>query len=169
MLGDFSTEARGKADQVLAVLGEEFFVYPGFVVEALGEGGADEFDQVLVAVFILGQEHEVELVFIQPSVLLGAVAGRDIDLAAKYRLDSGGFGFTVEYEVAVHYTVVGDGYGRLLIFFSRLDEVFYPACAVKKAELSMRVKVNKSWRAHLVPKSTSCMAGWLYCSTACLV
>ncbi len=105
---DFALDASRHGNQSLAVLGQQFVVHAGFVIKTFQMRLGYQFDQVFVAQFVFGQQHQViaDIVDFGPA-LETAFHGR-VDFAADDRLDSAGLGFFIKFHRAIHVAVVSE-------------------------------------------------------------
>ena len=124
---DLASQTRRRADQSRAVLREQLLVHAGAVVEPFEIRLAGEFDEVAVALKVLGQKEQVIGGFPRAVALaVEAAIGRHVHLAADDGLDAGRLGLAVELERAEEIAVVGDRDGAHPAVFRALDEVVDP-------------------------------------------
>ena len=98
-----AAEAGGGANQPLAVTREQFMVYSRFVIETVCVGDRDQLCEVIVALFVLGEQYQVVLAL---SLAAGMSVRVHVDLAAEYRLNSGLVALIVKFHAAEHDSVV---------------------------------------------------------------
>ena len=91
---------------------KEFLIYSRASVKAFGKSCRYEPVEVRKTYVIFCQKDQVIIVFVFPSrddCLIESGTGRNIDLAADYRVDTVSLHLAVERDCAVHYTVIGYG------------------------------------------------------------
>ncbi len=125
------------------MLGQEFAVDPGPVVEAVQVRFSGQRDQVMPAALIRGEEREVSIVLPGGGIAAVVVPGRAVGLYAQDRMEPGLLGLAVEVDSAVEVAVVGDG-DRLLAQRSRaLHQRGDLGEAVEEAEFRVQVQVGE--------------------------
>ena len=154
---DFALEAAAQADQPLGVLREQLLVDARLVIEALGVAGRDQLDQVLEALLVLGEQHEVVGGLAGRAALVAAIAGRDVDLAAEDRLDAALARRVVKDDRREHVAVLGDGERRHLELLRLIEQLVDAAGAVEQRELGVQVKVDEVM--HIAHHSHSIVEG----------
>ena len=84
-LADFSREAAGRADEALGVAGEVALGDARLAIEAVQRGLRGDADQVLVALFVFGEDEEVVVLVFEVGRNLGAMvlAFGDVEFAAE--------------------------------------------------------------------------------------
>ena len=150
------TEAAGRGDEPLVVLGQQVPVQAGLVVVTLEERLAGELDEVAVAGVALGQEGQVvvELLAalgVAAGVVDPAPAGRTlaavvvghVGLGADDRLDALLAALLVELQRPVHVAVVGDPERRLPVGDRLGHQLVEPGGPVQHRELGVDVEVGE--------------------------
>ena len=94
---------------------QKLLVHPWLIIESFKVCFTDEFDQVLIAGQISGEQDEVVVIVVrEPAVFLGmAAAERHVGFAADDGLDAVFFRFPVKLDGAEHVAMIGHGHGRL--------------------------------------------------------
>ncbi len=140
---DFAGAARAERDKPLGVGREVLLVNAGLVVEPFQLGGGGDFQQVLVALIIAGQEHQMvgPLVFAPRAGMHGV--GREVNLAAEDGLHAGGVAFFVELNDAEQCAVVGERHGGHAQFRRALGERIHFGKPVKEGVFAVHVKMNE--------------------------
>ena len=135
--GHFPGDAGGQADEPFAVLAEDFFIDPGFIIEAFHFADGYQLHQVLIASLVFRQEDQVvELVpGFQAFVQVGP--GGDVHFTADDGLDPGFPAFLVELDDSVHDPVVRNGQSRHPQFLGILDQFRDTAGPIQEAVLGM--------------------------------
>ena len=112
-LRNFAGQAAGQRDQSLLVRRQSFLIEARFVVKAFQMRVGHEFDQVLVADLIFGQQHEV--VINVPAAaggfLFQPASWCDINFAANDRLDALGARALIKLNRAIKDSVIGERQG----------------------------------------------------------
>lgn len=103
-------EAGRQRDEPFVPLREQVHVDAGLVVVALDEPGRAELDEVLIALLVFAQEHQVR-VFAGDLGLVKAAALGDVDLAPDDRVNARLLAGLVEVDHAVHHAVVRNRQG----------------------------------------------------------
>ena len=140
--GHLAAGAARHHDQALVVPLQDFSVYSRFVVISLEVRFGHELDEVLVALRVLCKDGDVvrALVIGVPTV---AAALGDVHLAADDRLDLRGLRLLIEFDDAVHSSVVGDGKAVHAQCFGPVDQGFEAAETIEQAEFGVDVKVGE--------------------------
>ena len=73
------------------------------IVKAVGVGDRNKFGEVIITLFILGEQYQVVLVL---SLAAGMTVGVHVDLTAKYRLHTCIIALIIKFHAAEHHTVV---------------------------------------------------------------
>ena len=113
------------------------------LVKALHIGDAHQFNQVLVALGVFAEQHQVEGVLVDAMNLIQVAAGRHIHLTPDDGLNALLFAGAVKLHRPVHAAVIGDGHGRLAQLFTALGQTFDAAVSIQEAVFGVQVKVYK--------------------------
>ena len=126
--------------------GEGLEISARFVVEPAQVGVGDEFEQVLVAGEVFGEQPEVIVGFavFGAAVLFEAGALGHVKLATDERLDAGSFGGLVESDGTEQVTVIGEGQGGHAEFGGSLHQTVDPASPVEQGVVGVNVEVDKA-------------------------
>ena len=124
-------EAGGQGDEAAVQLPQQLLVHPGAVVEPFLVGPGDQPDEIVVALVILRQDHQV--VVVPLAALFQAGAGGHVELAPQQGLDARGFGLLIEIQDPEHGAVIGDGHRGHAISLGLGQQVFDPDGAVQQA------------------------------------
>ena len=135
-------QAGGKSDQAPAVLRQQLLVNAGLVVEPFQVAGADQLDQVAIALQVLAQQNQVVGVFAVARAA-AAVAGGDVHLTADDGLDAVGFGGLAELGRPEEVAVVGHRYRRHPLPGGQLSQARNGAGAVQQTVVGVEMKVDK--------------------------
>ena len=146
---NLALEAATHPDQSCRMRGEEFLVDARFVVKAVQVRRRDQFHEVAIARFILGQEREVirSIALIIRAVLHRT--GSHVRLAADDRFDSRFLGFLVKLDRAVEIPVVGDCDRRHPEFLRLPHQLFRPNRPIQQRVFGMEMEVNERICGHL--------------------
>ena len=106
-VGDFAAQAGGKRDQAFAVFREQLMIYARLVVKAVEISGGNQLDEILVALFVLAEQHEV-IRALRARAAIFVIVRRDIHFAADDRLYAVGGGLVIEIRGGEKIAVVGD-------------------------------------------------------------
>ena len=143
-VGYFPFETGGEADEPFIVLSEYLFVDPGHVVEAFGVGEADEFQEVLVALLVHGEEHHmVGIVLALHFLLVEARFRRQIGFTADDGFQTGFLRVKMEVHGAEHVPVIGYGAGLHAEGLGETEEPVVTDSAVEEAELRVDMEMNE--------------------------
>ena len=145
VFGNLARQTARKNDQSLLVRGEDLLVDPGFVIIALQMRLGDQLDEILVAGFILGEEHEV-IVHIPASAggfLVEPAAGGDVHFAADDWFDPLVPRRLVKIDRPVQHPVVRDRQGRELQVMGLVHQPVEPASAIKQRVLGVQMQMDK--------------------------
>ena len=129
-------------DQTFVVLLQDFSVYSRFVVVPLEVRLCHKLDEVLVALCVLCEDGYVVRALVVGVPTVAAALG-DVHLAADDRLDPRGLRLLIEFDDAVHSSVVGDGKGVHAQCFGPVDQGFEAAETIEQAVFGVDVKVGK--------------------------
>ena len=123
---------------------QEILIHPGFVVKPFQIGFARQFDEVVVALEIGGQENQMIIVVVgQQSFALFSASWREIGFTPDDGLDSVGRGLFIEVNGAEEVAVVRDGERGLLKVPDLLEKRLQLIRAVQQAVLGVEVQVNE--------------------------
>ena len=142
LFADLATQATGKSDQPLRVLGQKLLADARLSVEAMQRGLRGNSDQILVALFVFSQHQQVVVLVVLrlgPVILVLA----DIELAAQNRLDTLLLGCIKKMHRSEDVAVIGHCHRALPQFGSSLDKLFHVAGAVKQRVFGMQVQMGK--------------------------
>ena len=135
-------EAGRQRDEPFVPLREQVHVDAGLVVVALDEPGRAELDEVLIALLVFAQEHQVR-VFAGDLGLVKAAALGDVDLAPDDRVDARLLAGLVEVDHAVHHAVVRDRQGLHAQLLGALHQRPDAAGAVQQGVFGVQMQVRK--------------------------
>ena len=120
---------------------QQVVVDAGLIIEALGEAGTDQLDEVLIACVVFAQEDHMA-VFPGRAAFFKTGAA-DIDLAAddggNARVPTG----VIKIHRAVHHAVVGDGGVGKAQLFQAADQRADAVGAVQQAVFGMQMQMGK--------------------------
>ena len=160
VLGNTAGKTGGGGDQTLMVLFEELQIHTGLAVETVDKGLGHHQAEVLVALAVLAQQHQMVGVVVDAvDTVCHGTAGH-IDLTADDGLDSCGLGGLVEIDAAVHNAVVGDGHGGLTQLLDPVHQPVDAAGTVQKAEFRMDMQMHKAHLDASLAYSTSRFSRW---------
>ena len=142
---DFACQAAGQGDQPLLVRRQQFFVDSGLVIVTFEMRRRGEAYEVLVAGFILGQQHEVmvRVAAARAALFLQAAARRHVNLAADDRRDALLPRGLIKINGAVEHAVVGDGDGGEFQRVSLVHQPVEPARSIEQGILGVEVQMDK--------------------------
>ncbi len=142
---NLAAQAPGQRDEPFVMLLKNLLIHPRFIIKSFKVGFTDEFDQILIAGEIRGQQNQMVIIVMrQAAVFFGMAASqRHVGFAADDRLDAGVVGFSIELDGPEHVAVIGHGHGRLSERFDLLDERFDLIRAVEQAELGVEMQMDK--------------------------
>ena len=128
-----------RADQPFVQLRENLFIDPRTMVKSLGIANGAQFQQVMIAGVIFGQQDQMRHIALDAAafLLLGAAAGRDIRLDAQNRLDPRGPGLRVKVHHTEHVPVVGHRDRIHPQFLAATDQLFRRDRPIQKRVLRM--------------------------------
>ncbi len=126
-----AVEAGGQGDEAPVQLLKQLLVHPGPVIEPFLVGPGDQPDEVVVALQVFRQDHQVAVVPLARLFLAGA--GGHVELAPQQGLDPRGLGLLVEIQDPEEGAVVGDGHRRHAVSLGLGQQVFHPDGPVQQA------------------------------------
>ena len=139
-----SGQAAAQADQPVRMRSQDLLVDPGLVVKPLEVRGGDQFEQVVVARFVLGQKRQVVSGASQSIRLLFRPRPRsDVDFAADDRLNALLLRLLVELDRAEQVPVVGHGHRRHPMLHRFRHQFLDPHRPVQGRILGMHVQVDE--------------------------
>ena len=141
-LGNLTAQARRAADDAFMVFLQLAVVGSGMGIKALGPAVGDNFNEVLVALQILGQQDQVATDIALVDVLMAVLVG-DIDLTAEDGLELliiAAFlvqlgHIVVKFLDAEHVAVVGNGHAAHAVGYSLVDQRLDRSLSVKNRVL----------------------------------
>jgi len=144
-LRDFARQAAGERQQPFPVFRQQFLVNARLVIIPLRMRPGGQLDQVPIAGFIPGQQHEV-MIHIAPAgggLLLEPASRRHINLAANDGFEAVLPGLLIEVYGAIQHAMVGDRQRRKLQVARLLHQPIQPAGAIEQGILGVQVQVDK--------------------------
>ncbi len=141
--GHIAGQTGRQRDKPLVLLPQQLHVDAGAVVIPLDEARGAQLDQVLVALLVLTQQHQVR-VLARGGGLVKAAAGGDVHLAADDRMDALAQALLVKIHHAVHHAVIRDGQRLHAQFLCSGDQRLYAARAVQQRVFGVQVQVRKA-------------------------
>ena len=123
---------------------QEFLIHPGFVIKSFEIGLARQFDEVMVALEIGGQQNQMIIVVVgQQALALSPAARREIGFTPDDGLHPLGRSLFIEVDGAEEVAVVRDGERGLLKIADLLEQRIQLIRAVQQAVLGVEVQVNE--------------------------
>ncbi len=124
---------------------QKLLVHPWLIIKSFKICFTGEFDEVLIAGQIRGQQDEMIVIVVRESaVFLGvAAAGRHIGFTADDGFDPVRLGFLIKLNRAKQVAMVGHGHGRHAEGFDLLYERFDLIGAVEKTELGVQMQMDE--------------------------
>ena len=146
VLGDLTGHTGGGDDQAGVVASQQLAVYAGLAVEAFGVGKGREFDEILIAFSVAGEQNEVEIVLfaLGGTGAVASVTAGDVGFHPNDGFELGLFGFFLEFPRGVQIAVIRDGEGRLFELLRAGDQVVNPVRAVEERVLGVGMEVDKA-------------------------
>ena len=150
LVGDLALDAGGHDQQAVLVFFQQFLVDARLVVEAFQEGGGDQLAQVAVALVVLDQHQQVEIIELVLAAV-GLVETRtrgQVQLGADDGLDLVLPGLFVEVDRAQDGAVVGQGHGGHLEGAGLFQQVVDLQGGIEQAVFRMQVQVDEAFHSH---------------------
>ena len=160
VLGNAAGQTGGSGDQALMVLFKQLQIHTGLAVEAVDKSLGHHQAEILIALAVLAQQHQMVGVVIDAVDPVCHGAAGNIDLTADDGLDASGFGCFVEVDTAIHNAVVSDGHGGLAQFLDPIHQPVDAAGAVQEAEFRMDMQMHKAHLDASLAYSTSRFSRW---------
>jgi hypothetical protein len=113
------------------------------VVEALRVSRGHELDEIVVALARRGEEDQVIGRLTRRAALRPAIAGGDIDFAAKNRVDAALARLVVKDDGREHVAVLGDRERRHLQLDRTVEQLFDAAGTVEQRVLRVQVQMDE--------------------------
>ncbi len=153
---DLALEAGREGDEALGPAGQDLLVDAGAVVESFQVAFGQELAEVPVALLVLDEQDEVEMMglLVRRPSLVEPAPGGDIGLAAEDGLDAPGPGLLEEGDGPEDVAVVGDGHRRHPVLKRRLGQVGDLETAVQDAVLGVVVEMDIG-ELHVIPTRSS--------------
>ena len=141
-LAQFAAQAARKADQPLRVFGQVFFAHPRLPVKPVQARLRRQPDQILVALFVLGQHQQVVVLVIRSfrAMVLGLA---HVKLASQDRLDALFLGRIEEVHRPIDISVVRHGDGLLAQRRHAIDELVDVAGPVQQGIFRMQMQMGE--------------------------
>ena len=134
-------EAGGQGDEAPVQLLKQLLVHPGAVIEPFLVGPGDQPDEIVVALQVFRQDHQVAVVPLARLFLAGA--GGHVELAPQQGLDPRGLGLLVEIQDPEEGAVVGDGHRRHAVSLGLGQQVLHPDGPVQQAVGGVDMEMDK--------------------------
>ena len=107
---DLALGTGRKRNQAFRVFAQSRAVDPRLVIEAFQVGDRDQFHQIFVAFFVLGQQDQMVALAVETVRILAVqIVGCNVHLAADDRFDAALFGLDEKFDGAVQHAMVSDG------------------------------------------------------------
>ena len=151
-LGNGTGQAGRKGNQPIVPLAQQLQVNAGLAVKSVEEGLRHHVAQVLIALAIFAQQHQMIGVVVDAMHPVGHFPPGNIHLAPDDGLDARRLCCLVEINAAIHHAVVGDGNAVLPQFLHPLHHAVNAARTVQETILRVDVQMDK---AHMLPSSAS--------------
>ena len=142
MPGHLPMETGRQGDEAPVQFLEQLFIHPGPVIKTLQVGLGDQLDQVLVALAVHGQKHQMVVVALARLAVMAA-AGGHIDLAAQQGLDARGLGLLVKIQHPEEGAVIGNGHRRHFQIRGPFQKIGNTHRAVQQAISGVHVQVDE--------------------------
>ena len=139
--GHFAFQAAAQADEPFGMPREQLLVDPRLVVEAVRIAGRHQLDQVVVALQIFSQQHQMVLRRAGVAALLEPAAGRDVHLASENRVEAPLPRVIVEDHRREQVPVLGDRDRRHPERDRLVEHLVDAARAVEQRKLGVEVQV----------------------------
>src|SRR5262249_41755095 len=136
---------------------KQFLVDARLAVEALGVAGRHQLDQVVPALFRLGQQDQVVVVLADGPAAIESTPRRDINLAAENRVQPALARVIVKRDRREHVAVLGDGNPRHAIALDLIEQLVDAAGAVEEGKLSVEVKMYELGQSIPTRSSTAAL------------
>ena len=145
----FPRQAGAQGYDALMVFLQCLPVHPGLVVITVHKTDGDDFHQILIALVVLRQQHQMIVPVIPVTGFpVKPGAGGHIDLASQNRIDPLLFCLLVKVDDAVHHAVIRDGCRSHAQFLYPGDILFDFIGTVQKTVFRMCVQMDKR---HVLP------------------
>ena len=92
--GDFSADACRQRNQAAMILAKKFLVNPRLVVEAFGVGARDQFDEIMIALIVFGEQDQMIVLNAVDFLTERAMLRSNVDFAAYDGFDDSAVGRT---------------------------------------------------------------------------
>ena len=153
MGGNLPAETGRERDQAVGVFRQKLPVDPWPVVKTLQMAKGDQLGQVYLLVF--GQQNQVVRFVVNLGLPVVSAPFSHIDLATDHRFDPGGHGGLVEFERAIHYSMVCEGHRPLAGGNRFRDQPFDRSRPVQERILGMDMQMDKISHAITPPPPLS--------------
>ena len=110
---------------------QQLLVHPGPVIEPFLVGPGDQPDEIVIALQVFRQDHQVAVIPLARLFLAGA--GSHVELAPQQGFDPRRLGLLVEIQDPEHGAVVGDSHRRHAVSLGLGQQVFHPDGPVQQA------------------------------------
>ena len=147
--GNFARDAGRKAGEALGVAAQQLLVHARLVVKTVQKAVADQLDQIMIALLVLGQEDQVVTAARQFRGLVRMIVA-DVNLAAENGLDAEILAGRVEIGRAEHVAVVGDGAGGHAVILGAGAEILDADGAVQQAVFGMAMQMDEIGHGRLL-------------------
>ncbi len=136
-------QTGGHGNQSVAVLSEDLFIDPGFVVKSFKLGNGGQFTEVAVTFLIFGQQDQVRKIPVVYRCFVESGSGGHINFDADNGFDAGLGRFFIKLDRAEHGAVIGDGHRMHAELGGPLQKVVDANGPIQQAVLGVDMEVNK--------------------------
>ena len=139
----FACKTRRQTNKTLMIFFKKVSVNSRLVVETCNKTFGNKFYQVVVTGIVFAEKHKMIRLRINIMNLVKPCSRCNVHFTSDHRFYSGFFCFAIKINCAVHDTVISNSNGLLAECGCALYQFIYPACSVKKAVHTVKMKMNE--------------------------
>ena len=134
---DLPRQTGRQGNQPFVILAQDVFIDPRFIVEAVTIPFGYDLHQVLVALVVLSQQHQVAHPLVPLSILVEQSPGSRIHLAADDRANALFFAFSIKIDDPEHHAMIRNGQRRHAQVLCTRHQISDPGSPVQQTVFRM--------------------------------
>ena len=144
---DLAFQTGRQTDQPLAVLPENLLIDARLIMEALQMADGNQMHQIIVALVILRQQNQMQIIGLSAVAMIHPFAG-DVHFATDDRLNACFLSLLIKIDHAVQHAVIGNRQMLLPQLLGHLNGIRHLARTIEQAVFRVKMKMAERYRFH---------------------